>query len=151
MKKLINNNKGSFFSKRFMKIYTFPIFHQFFHLNFWRSLWLAEGRNLNSNLANHMLCQKFRGKNWWNIGKVYIFINLFKKKLPLMLFFYPRHTLESVVLTYSWLGLTLMAVYLECEKYADLLVHFNLLYTTSFTMYCVSYAHATIIKQVLNS
>ena len=26
--------KGNFFSKRFMKIYTFPIFHQFFPLNF---------------------------------------------------------------------------------------------------------------------
>ena len=28
--------------------------------------------------------QKYRGKNWWKIGKVYIFINLFEKKLPLM-------------------------------------------------------------------
>ena len=38
--------------------------------------------------------------------------------------------------------LTLMAAQLECKKYADLLVHFNMLYTTSFTMYCISYAHA---------
>ena len=59
---------------------TFPIFHQSFPPNFWWSLWLVEGGNLNSNPANHKLQQKFRGKNWWKIGKVYIFINLFWEK-----------------------------------------------------------------------
>ena len=75
--------KGRFFSKRFMKIYTFPIFHQFFPLNFWRSLWLVgfEFKFLLS--ANHKLRQNIKGKNWWKIRISYIFINLFEKKLLL--------------------------------------------------------------------
>jgi len=56
--------KGNFFSKRFMKIYTFPIFHPFFPLNFWRSLWLAGFEFKFLPPANHKLRQKFRGKKW---------------------------------------------------------------------------------------
>ena len=89
-----NSFKGRFFSKGFMKICNFPIFHPFFPLNFWQSSWLAgfEFKFLLS--ANHKLRQKFRGKNGWKIGKLHIFINPFKKKLPL-----PRaqhHTVRNI-------------------------------------------------------
>ena len=64
--------KGSFFLKRFMKIYTFPIFHQFFPLNFCWSLWLAGFEFKFPPSTNHKLHQKFGGKDWWKIGKVHL-------------------------------------------------------------------------------